>query len=68
MSAQIKPAVMTIKQFTRWSCLSRAKVYLLMGEGAFPTLKVGSRRLIRVTDAEAWLASLEPQTGEALGQ
>lgn len=59
MSVQIQPAVMTIQQFTHWACVSRAKVYLLMNDGALPSFKLGARRLIRVADAEAWLAGLQ---------
>jgi len=65
MSAPLQPAVMSVAQFTRWACISRAKTYMLISDGSLRTFKLGSRRLIRVADAETWLANLH---SEGLGQ
>lgn len=35
--------------------ISRAKLYLLLDEGALPSIRLGRRRLIRVVDLEAML-------------
>lgn len=57
---------MTIRDFTQWAGVCRTKTYELIGSGRLRTFKVGARRLIRVTDAQAWLdaaaeGTLEPQ-------
>ena len=65
MSEFISPAVMSVREFARWAGISRAKTYLLITDRSLRTFKLGSRRLIRVADAQAWLASLQPDLAEA---
>lgn len=59
MSTSIQPAVLSVRDFTRWANISRAKTYLLIADGSLRTFKLGSRRLIRLCDAEAWLEALQ---------
>lgn len=39
--------------------ISRAGIWQLALGGALPTVKIGTRRLVRVEALEAWLAALE---------
>ena len=39
--------------------ISRAGIWNLALGGALPTVKIGTRRLVRVEALEAWLAALE---------
>lgn len=53
----------SIAEFCNWAGIGRTMAYQQIGEGKLPTLKIGKRTLIRVSDAEAWLASLVKNTG-----
>ncbi len=58
------PGAMTIKTFCSWAGIGRSTAYRLMAEGSLPAVKVGKRRLVRISDAADWLASL-PDHDEA---
>lgn len=49
---------LSVAEFARWSGISRSKTYELIGAGSLKSIKVGRRRLIRMSDAMAWLARL----------
>lgn len=52
----------SIKQFCEVHSISRAKFYLMLGEGTAPLLmKVGKRRLISVEAASAWRKLMETE-------
>jgi excisionase family DNA binding protein len=38
--------------------ISRSKVYLLMNDGDLPSVRIGSRRLVRRSDLEAFVNAL----------
>jgi excisionase family DNA binding protein len=50
----------TIQEFGRTYKLGRTKIWQLIKEGRLQAVSVGSKKLIRADDAEAWFASLEP--------
>lgn len=52
--SEIMPAYMTINNFMAYTGLGRTKVNELMGV-EFDTIKVGTRRLIDMKSANAWL-------------
>lgn len=39
--------------------VGRTKLYQALNSGALPSFKIGSRRLIRVSEIDAWLRRLE---------
>jgi excisionase family DNA binding protein len=43
----------------RLSGIGRTKLYQALKSGALPSFKVGTRRLIRVSEIDAWLRRLE---------
>jgi excisionase family DNA binding protein len=45
----------TVHDFCRWSGIGRSKTYDLIAAGELPILKVGTKTLIRVDDAKAFL-------------
>ena len=59
---QISPYALSIQEACRVSGVGRTKLYEAISSGELPSFKIGTRRLIRVTTLEAWLASFE--TGE----
>ena len=48
--------------------VGRSTVYKLIGEGAFPTIKIGTRTLVRKSDLQAWLNSLPTASDDINGQ
>lgn len=57
------PQLLTIPEFCAWARIGRTKAYEQIGSGALPALKIGRRTVIKVADADAWLAKqplLEP--------
>ncbi len=55
---------MSVRDFCTEYGVSRSKAYELFREGAVRPVKLGVKTLIRVDEAEAWLASLpERQEG-----
>lgn len=53
-----KRRAMSVRDFCAEYGVSRSKAYELFRDGAIRPVKVGIKTLIRVDDAEAWLASL----------
>jgi len=52
----------------RLSGIGRTKLYEVLNSGALASFKIGSRRLIRVSEIDAWLRRLEAdQTAAAAG-
>ena len=50
----------TIQEFCRTYKLGRTKTWQLIKEGRLKAVSIGSKKLIRADDAEAWFTSLEP--------
>ena len=66
--SEITPAYMTINNFMTYTGLGRTKVNELMGV-EFDTIKVGTRRLIDMKSANAWLdRRLESERQRSAGQ
>jgi excisionase family DNA binding protein len=42
--------------------IGRTKLYEALGSGTLPSCKLGTRRLVRVSEIEAWLQRLEAAT------
>lgn len=49
----------TIEEFGQFYKLGRTKIWQLIKTKQLKAVSVGSKRLIRADDAEAWLASLD---------
>ncbi|MEM9355010.1 MAG: helix-turn-helix domain-containing protein [Pseudomonadota bacterium] len=43
----------------RLAGIGRTKLYEALSSGALPSFKIETRRLVRITTLQAWLASLE---------
>lgn len=57
-TAPVTRRAMSINEFCRDYSMSRTAAYDLIRAGKLPSVMVGAKRIIRVDDAEAWLASL----------
>jgi excisionase family DNA binding protein len=60
---QTEPLVLSVKDCVRLTTLGRTKLYEALASGELPSLRVGRRRLIRMTALHTWLAGLEQQAG-----
>lgn len=49
----------TIHEFGQTYKLGRTKIWQLIKDGQMKAVSVGSKKLIRADDAEAWFASLD---------
>ena len=49
----------SISEFCEIYNVSRSKTFRLLADGTLTRLKLGTKTLIRVEDAEAWFRSLE---------
>jgi len=49
---------LSVTDFLRRYSVGRTLFYRLVNSGALPVRKVGTKTLIRVSDAEAWAANL----------
>lgn len=49
----------SVTEFCRTFNVSRTKTFRLLADGTLTRLKLGSKTLIRVDEAEAWFASLQ---------
>tara|TARA_R110000787_G_scaffold51781_2_gene122354 strand:+ start:12180 stop:12392 length:213 start_codon:yes stop_codon:yes gene_type:complete len=61
-NAQPRPLAVSPGDAARMAGIGRTKLYELMATNEIASVKLGSRRLIRVSAIEAWLDSL---SGEA---
>lgn len=52
--------LLTIPQFCEAVNCGRTRAYQLINEGKISALKNGKRTLIRRTDMESWISSLNP--------
>lgn len=57
------PELVNIPDAARMASISRSKLYEFIGSGELPTVKLGTRRLIRLETLRAWIASKEMQAG-----
>ena len=53
------PRAYTIHEFSLAYKLGRTKIWQLIKSGQLKAVSIGSKKLIRADDAEAWFASLE---------
>lgn len=53
------PRAYTIAEFAETYKLGRTKIWQLIKDGQLKAVSVGSKKLIRADDAEAWFASLD---------
>lgn len=51
------PLALDIRQVATALSVGRSTVYKLINDGAFPTIKIGTRTLVRVSDLEAFVAA-----------
>lgn len=57
---QLAPLAVSVSGAAKLCSVSRTMYYILMKRGEAPTgLRIGARRLIRVSELERWLAKLE---------
>lgn len=55
----MQPEAVDAQEAARLAGISRAKLYPYLTDGTLPSIKLGKRRLIRVTALREWLANLE---------
>lgn len=60
----IEPGALTIDEFCRWARAGRTMAYAEIKAGRLRAVKIGSRTVIPMENARAWLASL-PQRASA---
>lgn len=65
MQQEIQDACISVGHLAERLSLSRRTIHRLIAKGELPTLKVGHRRLIRLTDLRHWLASHETPMSSA---
>lgn len=67
MQSEIESALIGIGQLAQRLSLSRRTIHRIIASGELPTLKVGRRRLVRLSDLRHWLAGHEapPPSGTA---
>ncbi len=53
----IKPAALTIDEFSQWARMGKTRTYEEIGKGSLRAIKVGRRTLVPMDAAEAWLAA-----------
>ncbi len=59
ISTPSRPLAVAPAEGARLAGVGRTKFYEALSSGAIPSFKFGTRRLIRVSAIEAWLADLE---------
>lgn len=62
-----RPLAVSPGEAARLIGLGRTKLYAALSSGALPSFRVGTRRLIRVADLEAWLEG-HPTSPERKGR
>lgn len=53
----LRPLYVSPAEAARLAGIGRTRLYAAITSGALPSLKLGSRRLIKLDDLEAWLDS-----------
>ena len=53
---------LSVKECAKAAGISRAGIYIHIGSGALPSIKLGQRRLVRRQSLQEWLTLLEQQT------
>ena len=53
---------LTVEECAKATGISRAAIYVHVGSGELPSIKLGRRRLVRRQALQDWLAMLEKQT------
>ncbi len=59
MENKIQKKLFSISEFIEAYSISRSQFYLLLKNKKIKTVKLGSRKMIRLEDAESWADSLE---------
>jgi hypothetical protein len=54
----LPPAAMTFAEFLRWSRIGKTSAYREVKSGRLVLRKCGSKSLVLIEDAEAWLQAL----------
>ena len=67
MQSDIEAALIGINHLAKTLGLSRRTIHRILAKGELPSLQIGRRRLIRLSDVRHWLAGHEvPRPGENL--
>lgn len=53
---------LSVEQCAKATGVSRAEIYIHIGSGKLPSIKLGRRRLVLLQSLREWLAMLEQQT------
>ena len=62
MQAELESALIGISHLAERLGLSQRTVHRILARGELPSLQIGRRRLIRLSDVRHWLAGHELQT------
>jgi excisionase family DNA binding protein len=55
----VEPEAISVDETCRITGLGRSKIYELISDGTLPSVKVGKRRLVRLSTARRLIAGLE---------
>jgi excisionase family DNA binding protein len=67
MQTNIEAALIGINHLAERLGLSRRTIHRILARGELPSLQIGRRRLVRLSDLRHWLAGHEiPKPGETL--
>jgi excisionase family DNA binding protein len=67
MQTDLEAALIGINHLAAWLGVSRRTIHRILARGELPSLQIGRRRLVRLSDLHHWLAGHElPRPGENL--
>ncbi|MCB9973118.1 MAG: helix-turn-helix domain-containing protein [Rhodospirillales bacterium] len=55
----MKPELLTLTEFCKIACVGKTKAYELINRGEVPAVKLDNKTMIRRSDVESWLSSLQ---------
>jgi excisionase family DNA binding protein len=62
MQSDIESALIGISHLAERLGLSRRTIHRILSRGELPSLQIGRRRLVRLSDVRSWLAGCETPT------
>jgi excisionase family DNA binding protein len=65
MQTDLEAALIGINHLAERLGLSRRTIHRILSRGELPSLQIGRRRLIRLSDVRAWLSGCETPTPSA---
>lgn len=63
MQSDVESALIGISHLAERLGLSRRTIYRILARGELPSLQIGRRRLVRLTELSRWLNGHDPKLG-----